>query len=247
MLQPLAPVSPCVDTQLCLALSTRSEPQIGLALKGISLTTGTDYSPNKIKWIAVGLLWVKINRNEVVLQSSMGMEPRSKALISVLCMRKKGWKDYCALQKVSERESETWDLWTSTDMNSRTRVVFRSGKAVFSLLGAGEHGSYSKINTAHLSGAVWWQGVCANIGALQETLRSVCIFSQSDWSKTQPLMCHFKWTPCPNENTHTYKPHLIEGYRFSHSRQFFFSSFFFSNGRREHFLKSIFSTCFPAN
>lgn len=105
------------------------------------------------------------------------------------------------------------------------------GKAVFSFLGAGEHGSYSKINTAHLSGTVWWWGVCANIGALQETLRSVCIFSQSDWSKTQPLMCHFKWTPCPNENTHTYKPHLIEGYRFSHSRQvflfFFFLPFFF--------------------
>lgn len=54
------------------------------------------------------------------------------------------------------------------------------GKAVFFLLGAAEHGSYSKINTAHLSGAVWWQGVCANIGAVQETLRSVCIFSQSD-------------------------------------------------------------------
>lgn len=54
------------------------------------------------------------------------------------------------------------------------------GKAVFSPLGAGEHGFYSKINTAHLSGAGWWQGVCANIGALQETLRSVCIFSQSD-------------------------------------------------------------------
>lgn len=99
------------------------------------------------------------------------------------------------------------------------------GKAVFSLLGAGEHGSYSKINTAHLSGAVWWRGVCANIATLQETLRSVCIFSQSDWSKTQPLMYHFKWTPCPNENTHTYKPHLIEGYRFSH-RQIFFSFFF---------------------
>lgn len=112
------------------------------------------------------------------------------------------------------------------------------GKAVFSLLGEGEHGSYSQINTAHLSGAVWWQGVCANIGALQETLRSVCIFSQSDWSKTQPLMCHFKWTPCPNENTHTYKPHLIEGYRFSHSRQFFFLLLlFFSKGTREHFLK----------
>lgn len=122
------------------------------------------------------------------------------------------------------------------------------GKAVFSLLGAGEHGSYSKINTAHLSGAVWWQGVCANIGALQETLRSVCIFSQSDWSKTQPLMCHFKWTPCPNENTHTYKPHLIEGYRFSHRRQFFSSpSFFFPRGEESTFWKSIFSTCFPAN
>ena len=105
--------------------------------------------------------------------------------------------------------------------------VSEVGKAVFSFLGAGEHGSYSKINTAHLSGTVWWWGVCANIGALQETLRSVCIFSQSDWSKTQPLMCHFKWTPCPNENTHTYKPHLIEGYRFSHGRQVFFFLFFF--------------------
>lgn len=100
---------------------------------------------------------------------------------------------------------------------------------MFFHFGAGEHGSCSKINTAHLSGAVWWRCVYANFGALQETLRSVCIFSQSDWSKTQPLMYHFKWTQGPNENTHTYKPHLIEGYRFSHSRQFFFS-FFFQGG-----------------
>lgn len=104
----------------------------------------------------------------------------------------------------------------------------------FPFLEQEKHGSYSKINTAHLSGAVWWRGVCANIGALQETLRSVCIFSQSDWSKTQPLMYHFKWTPCPNENTHTYKPHLIEGYRFSHSRQFFFF-FFFQGGEESTF------------
>jgi len=34
--------------KLCVALSTRSEPQIGLALKRISLTTGTDSSENKI-------------------------------------------------------------------------------------------------------------------------------------------------------------------------------------------------------
>lgn len=53
-------------------------------------------------------------------------------------------------------------------------------KQCFSHLGAGEHGSCSKINTAHLSGAVWWRCVYANFGALQETLRSVCIFSQSD-------------------------------------------------------------------
>lgn len=103
------------------------------------------------------------------------------------------------------------------------------GKAVFSVLEAGERGFYSKINTAHLSGSVWWQGVGASIATLQETLRSVRIFSQSDWSKTQPLMYHFKWTLCPNENTHTYKPHLIEGYRFSHSRQFFSP---FSKGKK---------------
>lgn len=48
-------------------------------------------------------------------------------------------------------------------------------KTVFFLLGASEHVSYSKINTAHLSA-----GVFANVEALQETLRSVCIFSQSD-------------------------------------------------------------------
>ena len=81
--------------------------------------------------------------------------------------------------------------------------------------------------------------VCANIEALQETLRSVCIFSQSDWSKTQPLMYHFKWTLCPNENTHTYKPHLIEGYRFSHSRQFFFFFFFFFSEREKRVLFEI--------
>lgn len=109
-------------------------------------------------------------------------------------------------------------------------------KQCFCLLGAGEHGSCSKINTAHLSGAVWPWCVHANIGALHETLRSVCIFSQSDWSKTQPLMYHFKWTQCPNENTHTYKPHLIEGYRFSHSRQFFFFSLsLFPRGKRALF------------
>lgn len=54
------------------------------------------------------------------------------------------------------------------------------GKAMFFHFGAGEHGSCSKINTAQLSGAVWWRCVYANFGALQETLRSVCIFSQSD-------------------------------------------------------------------
>ena len=49
-------------------------------------------------------------------------------------------------------------------------------------------------------------------------------------------MYHFKWTQCPNENTHTYKPHLIEGYRFSRSRQVFsliFFLFFFQERKKK--------------
>lgn len=179
------------------------------------------------------------------------MEPRSQS--SHFCFVHVGKKGYIRLLWFTKSlREEKWDLRPVNINRHEFQDTCRLQKwerQCFPFLEQEEHGSHSKINTAHLSGAVWRRGVCANVGALQETLRSVCIFSQSDWSKTQPLMCHFKWTPCPNENTHTYKPHLIEGYRFSHSRQlgFFSSFFFFSKGRREHFLKSIFSTCFPAN
>ncbi len=53
------------------------------------------------------------------------------------------------------------------------------GKAVFSLLGAGEHGSYSKINTAHLSGAVWWRGVCVPTSEPFKRHLGLCVYFHS--------------------------------------------------------------------
>lgn len=166
----------------------------------------------------------------------MRMQPRCNADFCFVHGQKGCMKSSCFTKVLAGK------LRLETGVHPLTRIPGHMSsldvrKAVFSSLGAGEHGFYSKINTIHLSGAVRQPGVRAKIRALQETLRPVCIFSQSDWSKTQPLMCHFKWTPGPNENTYTYKPHLIEGYRFSHSRQFLILPLRFSKGKREQFLK----------
>lgn len=161
---------------------------------------------------------------------------------------------------VLQKEGETWDLYTSIYKNSRTCVIFRCKKRqCFPLLDQ-ENMVFILRQIPPICLMLYGCRVCvyvcicvcvcAKVGAIQETLRSVCIFSQSDWSKTQPLMCHFKWTPGPNENTHTYKPHLIEGYRFSHSRQFLLLLLlllFLPRGEGSTFWKSIFLTCFPTN
>lgn len=79
-----------------------------------------------------------------------------------------------------------------------------------------------KTNNFHPPGTAWCWFLHASTKALKETLRSVCIFLQSDWSKAQPLMYHFTWTQWPNENTHTYELNLIKGHCFSTNRKAFF-------------------------
>lgn len=52
-------------------------------------------------------------------------------------------------------------------------------KAVFSSLGAGEHGFYSKINTTHLSGAVRQPGVCVPKSEPFKRHSGLCVYFHS--------------------------------------------------------------------
>ena len=55
-------------------------------------------------------------------------------------------------------------------------------KAVFSSLGAKEHGFYSEINTTHLSGAVRQLGVCVCVCAKSEPFKrhsGLCVYFHS--------------------------------------------------------------------
>lgn len=169
MLQPLAPVSPCIDTQLCLALSARSEPQIGLALKGISLTTGTRNSPNKIKYISEGLLCGKIHRKHSGSTVQYGDGAELQSFDFCFVHGQQGCIKLLCFTKVLSGEARLETCVHQLSRIPRHVSSLEVGKAVFSLLGAGEHGSYSKINTAHLSGAVWQRGVCQHWSPSRDT------------------------------------------------------------------------------
>lgn len=163
---------------------------------------------------------------------ALGCSHSAKLIFIFFCQFQAKWLHEIIMSYKSLR-GETWDLYMYE--YSRTCVIFRSKKRQCFPLLEQENMVFILRQIPPICLVLYGSRVqyvcvcvCAKVGAIQETLWSVCIFSQSDWSKTQPLMCHFKWTPGPNENTHTYKPHLIEGYRFSHrSFLFFFFSFFF--------------------